>query len=384
MNRKKDNTTKAFFALLRAGLWEKEVRLSPYGEIDIAGVLQLAEEQSVVGLVAAGIEHIVDLKLAKKDVLQFIGRTVQIEQRNQAMNYFIGVTVEKMREVGVYAVLLKGQGVAQCYARPQWRSAGDVDFFLDDANYEKAKDFLIPLANHIEDEYAFKKEIGLTIEPWLVELHGNMRTQLSRRVNAVVDATQKAVFEEGQVRIWQNDGVDVPLPSPDNDVVFVFTHFVNHFFIGGVGLRQICDWCRLLWTYRDSIDVKLLDSRLRQAGLMSEWLAFGTFAVEWLGMPVEAMPLINDDVSLDDNHEGRKLDKRLKKKAEWICRVVLDAGNFGYNKDMTYRSRYSKLVGNLITLWHRTGDFLRLTTIFPADAPRFFAYYLFRRADALL
>ena len=67
----------------------------PYGEIDFAEVLRLSEEQSVVGLVAAGIEHITDKKPQKKDVLQFIGRTVQLEQRNQTMNYFIGVLVDK-------------------------------------------------------------------------------------------------------------------------------------------------------------------------------------------------------------------------------------------------------------------------------------------------
>ena len=71
---------------------------------------------------AAGIEHITDRKPQKKDVLQFIGRTVQLEQRNQAMNYFIGVMVEKMSEAGIYTVLVKGQGVGQCYERPLWRS----------------------------------------------------------------------------------------------------------------------------------------------------------------------------------------------------------------------------------------------------------------------
>ena len=69
----KDNNTRVFFALVRAGLWEKEVQLLPYGDVDFAEVLELAEEQSVVGLVAAGIEHIADVKPQKKDVLQFIG-----------------------------------------------------------------------------------------------------------------------------------------------------------------------------------------------------------------------------------------------------------------------------------------------------------------------
>ena len=57
------------------------------------------------------------------------------------------------------------------------------------------------------------------------------------------------------------------MPGPDNDVVIVFTHFLHHFFIGGVGLRQICDWCRLLWTYRESLDRGLLESRIRKMGL---------------------------------------------------------------------------------------------------------------------
>ena len=56
------NNCEVFFALLRAGLWEKEINLLPYGEVDFAWLQQLAEEQSVHGLVAAGIEHIVDTK----------------------------------------------------------------------------------------------------------------------------------------------------------------------------------------------------------------------------------------------------------------------------------------------------------------------------------
>lgn len=159
---------------MRAGLWEKEVRLAPYGEIDLSAVLDLAEEQSVVGLLAAGIEHVVDGKPQKKDVLQFIGWTVQLEQRNQAMNYFIGVIVEKMREAGIYTLLVKGQGVAQCYERPLWRACGDVDFFLDDENYERAKGCLKPLAASVEEEYVREKHLGMTIDPWVVELHGSL------------------------------------------------------------------------------------------------------------------------------------------------------------------------------------------------------------------
>ena len=241
-----DKNQEAFFALLRAGLWEQEVRLEPYGEIDFPAILDLAEEQSVVGLLAAGIEHVVDRKPQKKAVLQFIGRTVQLEQRNQAMNYFIGVMVEKMRAAGIEAVLVKGQGVAQCYERPLWRSCGDVDLFLSDENYERAKAFLTPLAASVEEEYVREKHLGMTIDPWVVELHGRLYGGLSGRIERELDGVYRETFGRGVVRSWDNSGVRVPQLAVENDVFYVFTHILQHFYKGGIGLRQVIDYFYLL------------------------------------------------------------------------------------------------------------------------------------------
>ena len=91
-----------------------------------------------------------------------------------------------------------------------------------------------------------------------------------------------------------NEKTQVFLPSPDNDVFFVFTHFIKHFYTEGMTLRQICDWCRLLWTYRDTINEGLLEERLRRSGLMTEWHSFASLAVAYLGIPVEAMPIYEE------------------------------------------------------------------------------------------
>ena len=309
--------------------------------------------------------------MPKPIALQFIGRTVQLEQRNQAMNCFIGELMEKMRGAGIYSVLVKGQGVGQCYERPLWRSSGDVDLFFDAENYERAKGFLTPLAVSVEPEEKRKMHLAMTIDQWLVELHGLMPTEISERINAGVDRVQSDIFAGGGVRIWKNGGVDVLLPSPDNDVIIVFTHFLQHFFCGGVGLRQICDWCRLLWTYRSTLDLALLERRLIEMGIVSEWKAFGALAVEWLGMPVEAMPLFE---------AGGSWSRRARR----ICRVVMDAGNFGHNKDYSYRSKYPKLVEKSITFFRWLGEYGRLCLIFPVDAPRFFVTYVGRRTRAPL
>ena len=346
----------AFFELLRAGLWEKEAQLSRYKDIDYSAIMQLAEEQSVVGLVTAGLEHIEDVKVPKEVLLQFIGSTLQIEQQNKAMNTYVAKLIDQLRKDDIYAILVKGQGIAQCYERPLWRASGDVDLLLSDTNYDKAKKLLLPLAVNVEDEYKAFKHLGMTMpEGYVVELHGTLHSRLSKRVDRVIDKAQGDVFFAGNVRSWENGVTQVFLPSPDNDVIFVFTHILHHFYIEGIGLRQICDWCRLLWTYKDSLNKRLLETRINEAGLMSEWKAFAALAVNWLGMPVDAIPLYSSD-------------KKWIRKASRILGFVLESGNFGHNREAAQ--------GKLHSVWLKTKDFACLSLVFPLDSIKFFFHFL--------
>ena len=368
MRSRRQKYSEPFFALLRAGLWERSVRLPASGNVDFSAMLKLAEEQSVVGLVAARLEGV---DIPKSQSLLFLRRVLSLEGRNQEMNKYIASLSGRLAEAGVRAVLVKGQGIARCYERPLWRAAGDIDLLLDRENYAKAKELLAPLASALEKESKVKRHLGMNIDGWILELHGAMYTDLSGRIDRGIDELMSDVFGNGGTRIWDDGGVEVILPSPDNDAVLVFTHFVQHFFVGGVGLRQICDWCRLLWVYRESIDRELLAGRLRSMGLTRVWEAFAAFAVEYLGMPVESMPLYRSS-------------RTSRRRSARICRVVLDAGNFGHNKDNSYRSKYPRLVGNIITFFRRLGEYFRLLTIFPLDAPRFFVTYVFRRLRAAM
>lgn len=349
-------------ALVRAGLWEKDVSLSSCGEIDFDEIYRLAQEQAVVGLLAAGMEHVTDVRVPQTLALIIAGEVLQLEQRNRSMNEFVAWLIDELRKADVYALLVKGQGIAQCYERPLWRACGDVDLLLSNENYEKAKAFLPTMASKVEDEETKKLHLGMTIDGWIVELHGTLFTEFSRRLNKVIVEVQASIFNGGEVRSWDNGNTTVYLPSPDNDVILVFSHILEHFFIEGVGLRQVCDWCRLLWTYRESLDKRLLEERLFAAGIMREWKAFASLAVDTLGMPVEAMPFYGS---------------RFKVKGSRILKLVLEAGNFGRNKDLSYRTRYKGVKYKMVSLWRRFFDFARFTFIFPLDAPRFFFTYVF-------
>lgn len=355
---KKDNTIEAFFALLRSGLWEREVQLAQYGDVDYEALYQLAEEQSVIGLIAAGLDHVVDVKVPKDVVLEFVGVALQLEQSNRGMNQFISNLVTRLRVGGIYTLLVKGQGIAQCYERPLWRACGDVDLFLSDDNYEKAKTFLVPLSSSLEPEGKYNKHLGMIVDGWNVELHGNLRGGLSKRVDNELDEIYRDSFNNGNVSSCEIDKTQVFLLSKENDIIYVFTHFLQHFYRGGIGLRQICDWSRLIWLNKEVLKIRVLEKRLRSMRLLSEWKAFAAFAVDYLGMQVEAMPLYDDS-------------EKWKRKASRICSFILKVGNFGHNRDMSFFSTKPYLVRKTMSLGRRIGDLSNHLCIFPLDTLRF-------------
>jgi len=172
-----------FLSLVQAGLWEKEVQLALYDSVNYEDIYRQAQEQSVVGLVAAGLEKVTDVKVPQSIALTMAGEVLQLEQRNRAMNAFVAELIEKLRKEDVYALLVKGQGIAQCYERPLWRSSGDVDLLLSEDNYKKAIQLLTSQASSIEDESSYKKYIAMTIDGWSVELHGTLRSGLWRSID---------------------------------------------------------------------------------------------------------------------------------------------------------------------------------------------------------
>ncbi|MBO5629325.1 MAG: nucleotidyltransferase family protein [Aeriscardovia sp.] len=359
----KESFTRVFLELVKFGLWGNgilDIRIE--GATDWQEVYRLATEQSVLGLVLAGLEHS-DMKPPQVLLLQWIGEVQMIEQRNKEMNVFVAELIEKLRKEDIYAILVKGQGVAQYYEKPLWRCSGDVDLFLSESNYERAKLLLQPMASHVDDEGISAKHLGMTIDGFVVELHGTLHGGLSSKVDKELDDVLNDTFHGGNVRSWNNNGVQIFLHGPENDAFYVFTHILQHFYKEGLGLRQICDWCRLLYTYKDSLDKDLLELRIKRAGLMTEWRTFAAMAVGYLGMPVDAMPFYSDSA-------------KWKKKAKKILDFVLEVGNFGHNRDSNYM-KYPYVIRKCFSMGRRIGDLINHARIFPLDSLRFFPRIMF-------
>jgi hypothetical protein len=61
-------------------------------------------------------------------------------------------------------------------------------------------------------------------------------------------------------------------------------------------------------------------------------------------------------------------DSRYDKKADRIMEFVLEAGNFGHNREKKH--------GKIQSAWSKTKDFVRHARIFPVDSIKFFWHFL--------
>ena len=368
--------------------------------MDWEKVYLLAQEQSVQGIVLRGIEELraknIELNVPKVLLLQWIGEVQVIEQRNKEMNAFLASLSEKLKAECINALLVKGQGIAQCYDRPLWRACGDVDYLLDKENYEKGKKFLSSIAQKVHNENEFDEHFSVILDGWDVELHGSMRSMLPEKTDAFIDKIQKEAFEQNKYRVWNNNGTEILLPNPDDDVIFVFTHILKHFFHYGIGLRQVCDWCRLIYTYRDSLNYELLESRLRKMGLMSEWKVFYNLASRYLGMPdldsrltcVESATSRHSSNKFGSAHDSiadfMVCDSRFDKKADRVLDFILETGNFGHNRDNSRYNNTNAIVRGLMSLWRHTCDSFKHSFIFPVDSVRIWCrMFMFGICDAM-
>ena len=214
------------------------------------------------------------------------------------------------------------------------------------------------MASSIETEETYKKHLGLTIDGWVIELHGNLYSSLSKKIEQGLDEIYNETFYRGNVRSWINDGRPIFQLGYENDIIYVFTHILQHYFHGGIGLRQVCDWCRLLWTANGKYNVKLLNDKLC---ILSEWKAFAYFAVNDLCTPEDVVPF----------YEAKK---KLEYKAKHIKSFVMSSGNFGH-RDMSYVKELSYLNRKFHSFRSVVNELFRHFRAFPIDSFKFFIYY---------
>ena len=347
-----------FLSLLRSALWGVPAQI-PAGFSDWKSVAVLARSQSVLGLVGEELMSCDAPKEIKAKVRTLVMRTVMTHAK---LNSVLAEVVDALDKGGMPSVLLKGQGIAAYYPKPELRQCGDIDLYVGQKEYARSYEILKQTGASMEDAKALEvgKHYHAAYGQVEVEVHRYTEVYPFRKYNDVYQKASDAGMTEGLVPM-SFGGVSVATPEDTFNAFFIFSHLFHHFLTSGIGLRQFCDWMMILHARKEGIDKEKLGKILTDMDMMKPWQAFGCVLVEHLGLPAEDFPFY---------------DPAGNSNVEKILTRVLSEGNFGQERDVvTKRGRSYLLNKTRSFIGHitRTAVLLRL---FPCQALRQFCHTL--------
>lgn len=273
------------------------------GSVDWQAVLRIAKEQTMVVVVTDGIEMLPrELWPPKEAMLKLAMMRLKTEQAHRLLNSTIAQIVNALETEGVHSVLLKGQGIAQNYHCPESRTCGDIDLYTGLGGYKRAFEVIEALHEGKPHKEAAEcpHHLHTNLNGVEVEIHRHASIIHGRRMDANFQSWTRESLDErfgtGLLEVWDNGGTPVALAPATFNAFFILHHAVRHMTTEGVGFRQICDWVMLLHKCHAQVDVQLLRGKLKELHMERIWAEFGRLAVNYLGLPVEELPLAPDQI----------------------------------------------------------------------------------------
>ena len=275
-------------------------------------LLEEAQRQSIEGVLLGGVEKLPEgQKPPKVVLLQWIGCAQLVEQKTKALTKASADAIRFFQEHGFACTLLKGAAVGRYYPKPELRTSGDVDVWLDGGRqriYDFARDF---------DKEG--KLHGVTYHHIHLHLFEDVHLEAHVRPSYMNNPIHNRRFQ--QFCALHRPVMDTAMPSLAFDRVFILLHCFGHHSGYGVGLRQVMDYYFVLkqgFTEQEKVEavywIKRLGLYRFASGLM--WIFRDVF-----GLSSDCLLMLPNEVS------GR-----------FILNEVMQTGNMGHGETRNWGS----------------------------------------------
>lgn len=201
---------------------------------------------------------------------------------------------DAFKKNGIDFMLLKGSVIKQRYPRPEMRVMGDADILIRTQQYPQIAEIMKQLgfdegieSNH---EYIWNKK-------------GFLHLELHKMLIPSYNKDYYNYFKDGWDFAQKKEKNTEYILNPDDEFIYLFTHFAKHYRDGGIGIKHVID----LWVTRSS-------SRLNEDYIVKE--------LRKLGLDEFYSNILN---VLEVWFNGKEWDE----KSQFITSVIFDSGAFG-------------------------------------------------------
>ena len=251
---------KKFIQLLRYAI-DTQQEMPQIAESEWSVVFDMAQRHNLVGLLFDKMEQlrVNNIGMSQDLLLEWFSIAEQIRLFNGQANKQCVMVCKEYREAGFDCCVLKGQGNAVMYDKPELRAPGDIDVWVvSQTENGKVLDFKKNMQKIVEYVQANKGKCKLRYyhveyeeKGTLIEAHfipGIMNNPwYNRKLQRWYREWQK---EQMQHNIELPSGVgQIAVPTIEFNIVYQLAHLMHHFFDEGIGLRHLVDYYYLLKTF---------------------------------------------------------------------------------------------------------------------------------------
>ena len=339
-----NNTQKQILNLIDVALhpetYQGEVIVEDYEDL-----LQELTDQSIVGIPG---EYIVKSDNTPQDEKQRWTNIVfsQVAEWTKLMEAQTKL-IRLLQTNDIPVAIIKGSAAAMNYPKPDYRSMGDVDFFVRAQDFDKTYellrengyDFAADASKgqmHLEDEkyhHVELKKNGVTFE-----LHRRMSDTVQGKET---DAKIEALIQEGMdhIQTGQVGEYEFPMFEEKLNGLIILRHIIQHLSENkGVGLRHVIDWMQfvekhvddLAWkeTYAQYLDaVNLKDAAIVFARMGQMYLGLDK-SIAWCKGDTQTQNKATTQASTLREAAEQEQNEIAKLATAWM-EQILASGNFG-------------------------------------------------------
>lgn len=238
------STTEKFFELIQITLGNRESFSEIPSEKEWAQLYLLATKQSLTSVLLEGLEKVSATNRTMKQslLLEWIGVQQMTVSSNRVHNERSKELYEIFKKGGYRSCVLKGQGTALYYDKPENRQCGDIDIWVE-GDRDKILTFVGEKGYHVghvdikHSDIDFFDDVPVEVHfmpSWMYCPSTNKRLQGFFEMKA---DSQFVNFDER---------VGFAHTATGFDLVYSMVHIYRHIFSEGIGLRQLVDYYFIL------------------------------------------------------------------------------------------------------------------------------------------
>ena len=335
---------KTIFNLINAALHQNErAGSSPVAKfklpenIDWDQVFEELSDQSILGIPLEYMVKNVDApeELKQEWTVMVYSQVAEWTKLMEAQTKLIKL----LQTNDIPVAIIKGSAAAMNYPKPDYRSMGDVDFFVRAQDFNKTYvllrengyDFAADASKgqmHLEDEkyhHVELKKNGVTFE-----LHRRMSDTVQGKET---DAKIEALIQEGMdhIQTGQVGEYEFPMFKEKLNGLIILRHIIQHLSEDkGVGLRHVIDWMQFVEKHVDDRAwQETYEQYLDEVNLKDAAIVFARMGQMYLGLDKSIAWCKGTTPATTLREAAEQEQNEIAKLATAWMEQILASGNFG-------------------------------------------------------